>query len=70
MILRYFVFFLNLLIIKTAKKRVAAKGDRLNWTPLKEVKPVQLSFVQVKGHVLTSALKAKNAQSSKSLLVP
>jgi hypothetical protein len=51
-------------------QRVAAKGDRLNWTPLKEVKPVKLSSVQVRGHVLTAALKAKSAQSQKSLLVP
>lgn len=56
--------------MKTAKKRVVAKGDRLNWTPLKDVKPVRLSSVQVRGHVLTADLKAKSTQSSKSLLVP
>lgn len=56
--------------MKTQRKRVVAKGDRLNWTPLKDVKPVKLSSVQVRGHVLTSVLKAKSAQSPKSLLVP
>lgn len=53
------------------KKRVVAKGDRLNWTPLKDLKPVMLSSVQAKGHVLTMAdLKAKNAQTSNVILVP
>jgi hypothetical protein len=51
-------------------QRVAAKGDRLNWIPLKEVKPVKLSSVLVKGHILTSALKANSVPSQKSLIVP
>lgn len=57
--------------MKTGKRRVAAKGDRLNWTPLKELKPVKLSSVQVKGHVLTTAdLRSRNAHASKVILVP
>lgn len=57
--------------MKTGKKRLVAKGDRLNWTPLNEVKPVKLSSIRVKGHVLTVAdLKARRVQTSKFVLVP
>ncbi len=57
--------------MKTTKKKVAPKGDRLNWTPLKELKPVLLSNLQVKGRVLTSAdLKPNPSNSSTSLFVP
>lgn len=57
--------------MKTEKKRVAAKGDRLNWTPLKDLKPVDLSTLLVSGHALTeSELKARYRQPSKFLLVP
>ncbi|MBN9482157.1 MAG: hypothetical protein J0H46_02315 [Bacteroidetes bacterium] len=54
--------------MKTQRKRVAAKGDRLNWTPLKDVKPVKLSGLNVKGRVvvITKDSKAKSAK----ILVP
>lgn len=57
--------------MKTGKKRVVAKGDRLNWTPLKAVQPVKLSALQVKGHVLTNSdLIARHPHPSKFILVP
>ncbi len=38
----------------TSHKKVASKGDRLNWTPLKDVKPVQLTKSLIKGKQVTS----------------
>ena len=54
--------------MKTAKRRVKAKGDRLNWTPLKDVKSVQLSNLNVKGQIVVLAKKA-NVPVAK-ILVP
>ncbi len=64
----FFFIFLNFVFMKTQRKRVAAKGDRLNWTPLKDVKPVKLSGLNVKGRVvvITKDSKAKSAK----ILVP
>lgn len=38
----------------TSQRKVASKGDRLNWTPLKDVKPVELNKKLVKGKQITS----------------
>lgn len=38
----------------TSAKKVASKGDRLNWTPLKEVKQIPLHKNSIKGRQLTS----------------
>lgn len=54
--------------MKTQRKKVAAKGDRLNWTPLKDVKPVKISASQIKGRVVFA--KDLKAKSAKTLLVP
>jgi hypothetical protein len=36
--------------LKITKKK--AKGDRLNWTPLKDVKPVKLNAGTIRGKVV------------------
>jgi hypothetical protein len=42
-------------------KKFAAKGDRLNWTPLKDVKPVRLTRASISGRFLTEKdLNASN----------
>ena len=57
--------------MKIGKKRVESKGDRLNWMPMKDLKPVKLSAMDVKGQVLTfNDLKASRVQISKVVLVP
>ncbi len=38
----------------TSHRKVASKGDRLNWTPLKDVKSVQLNKNLIKGKQVTS----------------
>ena len=38
---------------KASHRKVASKGDRLNWTPLKEVKSVELNKNLVKGKQVT-----------------
>lgn len=53
------------------RNRVAPKGDRLNWTPLKDVSPVKLTPELTKGKVLTSLDLSKRGNSNKSnLLLP
>ena len=54
--------------MKAGKRKVIAKGDRLNWTPIKELTPVKLSMMHLKGHVLTKT-DLKNAASN-VMLVP
>jgi hypothetical protein len=54
--------------MKTREKGIAAKGDRLNWTLLKDVKPVKLSRLNVEGRIVTT--KDLKAKSSKIVLVP
>lgn len=39
--------------METSKHKVPSKGDRLKWTPLRELKPVKLTSDLVKGKVLT-----------------
>lgn len=53
----------------TTKKK--AKGDRLNWTPLKEVKPVKLDVSTIKGKVVDvrKEIQRKN-QDKPKLLIP
>lgn len=46
-----------------------SKGGRLNWTPLKEVRPVPLTKQNTKGRQLSSKDLSKGRQHSK-LLVP
>ena len=49
------------------RKKLKAKGDRLNWTPLREVKPMDLSLLQIKG----SIVQVKNSGIvNTTLLVP
>ena len=57
---------------KTSKK-IAAKGDRLNWTPLKSVQPVRLTLNNIRGRLLTDKdlnLFNQNSSSSKNIFVP
>jgi len=58
---------------KMHTKIVSPKGDRLNWTPLKEVKPVLLNAPLTKGRMLSSdeldKVKKKNLVS-KNILIP
>jgi hypothetical protein len=39
--------------MNTSKHKTPSKGDRLKWTPLRELKPVKLTEELVKGKVLT-----------------
>lgn len=59
---------------KTMKKELQSKGDRLNWSPLKESKPVKLTSDLLQGKKLTSAdLKersSKNPNPCSIILVP
>jgi len=53
----------------TTKKK--AKGDRLNWTPLKEVKPVKLSADTIRGKVVDVKVDAQRKNQEKpKLLIP
>jgi hypothetical protein len=57
--------------MKPGKRRLVAKGDRLNWTPIKELKPVKLSALLIEGHVLTvTELQSRHLQAPKVFLVP
>ena len=60
-------------LTKPRNKRGTSKGDRLNWTPLRDVKPVSLKAVLNKGHWLTAADLNKMAGGSNTplnLLIP
>lgn len=52
----------------TTKKK--AKGDRLNWTPLKDVKPVRLNADTIRGKAVDVEAEAqrKNQQKPKLLI--
>jgi len=56
----------------TSHRKVASKGDRLNWTPLKEVKPVELNKKLIKGKQVTSKDLRKSLPSiaGRKVLVP
>jgi hypothetical protein len=56
----------------TSHRKVASKGDRLNWTPLKDVKPVQLNKNLVKGKQVTLKELHKSLPSiaKRKVLVP
>jgi hypothetical protein len=56
----------------TSQRKVASKGDRLNWTPLKEVKPVQLNKHLIKGKMVTSKDLSESlpSKASRKILVP
>lgn len=51
---------------RTAHKQ-APKGVRLGWTPMKEVKPVQLTSDMVKG---VKVNQSKRKSSQKGYLIP
>lgn len=53
-------------------KKVASKGDRLNWTPLKEVKPVKLNKKLIKGKQVTlnDLRKSLPSIAGRKVLVP
>ena len=38
--------------MKATKKKARAMGDRLDWIPLKDVKPVNLSSVNIKEKIV------------------
>ncbi len=53
----------------TTKKK--AKGDRLNWTPLKDVKPVRLNADTIRGKVVDVQVEARRKNQEKpKLLIP
>ena len=56
----------------TSHKKVAAKGDRLNWTLLKDVKTVQLNKDLIKGKQVTLKELNKSIPSiaKRKVLVP
>jgi hypothetical protein len=75
-VLDVFFLFLIFVFMKSSKnhtKAVASKGERLKWTPLKEVKQVPLTASLTKGRLLTSMdLKKVNKahSSSNNILIP
>lgn len=55
-------------LITTKKK---TKGDRLNWTPLKDVKPVKLNADTIRGKVVDVKVDARlKNQEKPKLLIP
>lgn len=53
--------------MKAQERKPAAKGDRLNWTPLKDVKKVRITTLHIKGKVVP----VNNVEGkSSNLLVP
>jgi len=53
----------------TTKKK--AKGDRLNWTPLKDVKPVRLNADTIRGKAVDVEAEAQRKNQEKpKLLIP
>ena len=56
---------------RTSVKKITSKGDRLNWTPLKDVKGVRLDLNSIKGKKVPSSVLCSQASASKrKLLVP
>lgn len=51
-------------------KAVKPKGDRLNWIPVKEYKPVKLTKGTVKGKQVTIVKKYSASAKSNAILVP
>lgn len=49
-------------------KSKVAKGDRLNWTPIKEVKPVSINVKSVKGERIE--VKKSSSGNVRKPLVP
>jgi len=55
--------------LETTKKK--AKGDRLNWAPLKDVKPVKLNADTIRGKVVDVQAEAQRKNQEKpKLLIP
>ena len=55
--------------LATTKKK--AKGDRLNWTPLKDVKPVKLNADTIRGKVVNVQVETQRKNQEKpKLLIP
>jgi hypothetical protein len=56
----------------TSQKKIASKGDRLNWTPLKDLKPVELNKKLIKGKQVSSKdfSKAIPSFATRKVLVP
>lgn len=51
--------------------KLRAKGDRLNWTPLKDVKPVRLTACEIEGKVVhAKEMSKRNSQEKPKLLIP
>lgn len=54
-----------------AQTKTKAKGDRLNWTPLKDVKPVKLNADTIKGRVIdVKVVPQRKNQEKPKLLIP
>ncbi len=55
-------------------KQGLSKGDRLNWTPLKELKQVSLNEELTKGHSVSEKelrdRRGRNTDESRHVLVP
>ena len=53
----------------TTKKKT--KGDRLNWTPLKDVQPVKLNADTIRGKVVDVQVEVQRKNQEKpKLLIP
>ena len=70
-ILVFLMLFLIFAYMKRMSKKRLSKGDRLNWTPLKEVKTISLASLSVSGRVLTvNDLSRKKSGTPKTVFVP
>lgn len=55
--------------LKKYTERVVSKGDRLNWVPLQNVKPVVLNDALIQGRKLSTSNTSKGT-SNYNLFVP
>ncbi|WP_188747495.1 hypothetical protein [Parapedobacter defluvii] len=53
--------------LETTKKK--AKGDRLNWTPLKDVKPVRLNADTIRGKAVDVEAEAQRKNQEKPKII-
>lgn len=51
-------------------KRIAPKGERLGWTPLREVKPVAITPELMKGEIVVVRNERNRKAAINSFLVP
>lgn len=54
----------------SSKKKRLSKGDRLNWTPLRDIQPVRLKECSTSSRRLSKVALSKINQNATSFLIP